>query len=221
MTISSINSQTSPAPTVGASAGTSATDTTASMQDRFLKLLVAQINNQDPLSPMDNAQMTSQMAQINTVSGIQQVNQTLTSMAAQFATMQVLQGTSMVGHNVLTSGSTLVPNAGTGMAVAAFDLAGNADAVKVEILAPSGQVLDAFNLGALPQGRQSFQWNAASYQGAGSPSFRVTATQGTQAIAAAPLVSEQVISVGSVNGAMSIQLQSGRSVGYADIAAIL
>ncbi|HPW83568.1 MAG TPA: flagellar hook capping FlgD N-terminal domain-containing protein, partial [Rhodoferax sp.] len=37
-------------------------------QDRFLKLLVAQLNNQDPMNPMDNAQMTSQMAQINTVS---------------------------------------------------------------------------------------------------------------------------------------------------------
>jgi flagellar basal-body rod modification protein FlgD len=218
--ITNINSSTSPTSSVAASTGTSTTDT-AAMQDRFLKLLVAQINNQDPMSPMDNAQMTSQMAQINTVSGIQQVNQTLTSMAAQFASMQVLQGTSMVGHNVLTAGSKLVSDPNTGMAAGAFDLAGAADAVKVEILAPSGQVLDTVNMGALPQGRQSFQWNAASYQGSGNPTFRVTATSGKQAVASTSLVSEQVVSVGSVNGAMSIQLQSGRSVGYADIAAIL
>jgi flagellar basal-body rod modification protein FlgD len=224
MSISSINTSTSSASSLAASTGTSAsssTTDTASMQDRFLKLLVAQINNQDPLSPMDNAQMTSQMAQINTVSGIQQVNQTLTSMAAQFTAMQVLQGTSMVGHNVLTAGSTLVPDPSTGMAAGAFDLTGAADAVKVEILAPSGQVLDTVNMGALPQGRQAFQWNAASYQGTGSPSFRVTATSGKQAVATTSLVSEQVVSVGAVNGAMSIQLQSGRSVGYTDIAAIL
>ena len=50
-------------------------------QDRFLKLLVAQLNNQDPLNPMDNAQMTTQMAQINTVSGIQELNATLKGMA--------------------------------------------------------------------------------------------------------------------------------------------
>jgi flagellar basal-body rod modification protein FlgD len=197
------------------------TTDTAAMQDRFLKLLVAQINNQDPMSPMDNAQMTSQMAQINTVSGIQQVNQTLTSMAAQFATMQVLQSASMVGHNVLTAGNTLMADPATGMAAGAIDLSGAADAVKVEILAPSGQVLDAFNLGALPQGRQAFEWNAASYQGAGNPSFRVTATKGTQAVASTSLVREKVTSVGSVNGAMSIQLQSGKSVSYTDIAAIL
>lgn len=203
-----------------ASTSKSTTDVTA-MQDRFLKLLVAQINNQDPLSPMDNAQMTSQMAQINTVNGIQQVNQTLTSMAAQFASMQVLQATTMVGHEVLTPGATLVADPGTGMAGGAIDLADAADAVKVEILTPGGQVLDTFNLGSLPQGRQTFEWNASSYQGTGSPSFKVTATRGTQAVATTSLVREKVVSVGSVNGAMSIQLQSGKSVGYTDIAAIL
>ena len=80
------------------------TDPTAA-QDRFLKLLVAQLNNQDPMNPMDNAQMTSQMAQINTVTGIQQVNETLKSMADQFASLQVLQGASMVGRDVLIEGS--------------------------------------------------------------------------------------------------------------------
>jgi flagellar basal-body rod modification protein FlgD len=222
MITSSTSTPSTSAATLGSDASVAkATTDTAAMQDRFMKLLVAQINNQDPLSPMDNAQMTSQMAQINTVSGIQQVNQTLTSMAAQFATMQVLQGASMVGHNVLTAGNALVPNPTTGMAAGAIDLSAPADAVKVEILAPSGQVLDTFNLGALPQGRQAFEWNAASYQGTGTPSFRVTATAGNQAVASTSLVRDTVASVGSVNGTMSIQLQSGKSVAYADIAAIL
>ncbi len=193
----------------------------AAMQDRFLKLLVAQIHNQDPMNPMDNAQMTSQMAQINTVNGIQQLNQTLTGMSAQFSAMQVLQGSSMVGQEVLTAGSTLSANASTGLAGGAFDLAGAADKVQLEILAPSGQVLDSVNMGALAQGRHNFDWNASSYQGAGQVSYRVTATQGTQAVVSTSLVREKVMSVGAVNGALSIQLQSGKSVGYTDIAAIL
>ena len=83
MTISSVNSTASAVSSLNASANTALGDANAS-QDRFLKLLVAQLNNQDPMNPMDNAQMTSQMAQINTVSGIQQVNETLKSMATQF-----------------------------------------------------------------------------------------------------------------------------------------
>ena len=83
-------------------------------QDRFLKLLVAQLNNQDPMNPMDNAQMTSQMAQINTVTGIQQLNDTMKSMATQFSAMQMLQGASMVGRDVLIEGNSLSITNGVG-----------------------------------------------------------------------------------------------------------
>ncbi|MGI9133999.1 MAG: flagellar hook assembly protein FlgD, partial [Rhodoferax sp.] len=74
------------------SQNTALSDANAS-QDRFLKLLVAQLNNQDPMNPMDNAQMTSQMAQINTVTGIQQLNETMNSMSSQYASIQMLKGT--------------------------------------------------------------------------------------------------------------------------------
>lgn len=221
MTTTSINT-TSPVASTSSSSSTktaaSSTDATT-MQDRFLKLLVAQMNNQDPMNPMDNAQMTTQMAQINTVNGIQQLNQTLTGIASQFSSMQVLQGSSLVGRNVLTAGSTLTPDS-TGNAGAAFDLADQANNVKVEILSPSGQVIDAQNLGSLSSGRHAFSWNAANYQGSGNVSFRVTATNGSQAVTASPLTQDTVTSVGSSNGSLTLQLQSGKSVSYADVAAI-
>ena len=196
----------------------SATDINAS-QDRFLKLLVAQLNNQDPMNPMDNAQMTSQMAQINTVTGIQQVNETLKSMAAQFTSLQVLQGSSMVGHDVMVESNTLTRNAG--VASGAVELGGKADVVKVEILSPGGQVLDTLNLGALDAGRHSFDWDATSYAGTGEPSFRLTATLGGNAVATTSLARDTVVSVGSDNGAMTVQLQGRSAVAYSSIKAIL
>ena len=86
--------------------GNSNTDPSAA-QDRFLKLLVAQLNNQDPMNPLDNAQMTSQIAQINTVTGIQQLNLTMVSMAEQFASMQAMQGTMLLGRSVQVAGDSL------------------------------------------------------------------------------------------------------------------
>jgi flagellar basal-body rod modification protein FlgD len=220
MTISSINSNNtaSAVSSLNATANTALSDANAS-QDRFLKLLVAQLNNQDPMNPMDNAQMTSQMAQINTVSGIQQVNETLKSMATQFTSMQVLQGSSMVGHDVLLNSSTLTRDAGT--AKGAIDLAGNTDAVNVEILSPGGQVLDTLKLGALTAGRHPFEWNSASYKGVGEPSYRVTATLGDKTIEATPLALDKVVSVGSDNGAMTVQLKGRSAVAYDTIKAIL
>lgn len=216
--LSATSSATSATNTTSSTSTTAASDANAS-QDRFLKLLVAQLNNQDPMNPMDNAQMTSQMAQINTVTGIQQVNETLKSMAAQFTSLQVLQGASMVGHNVLVESNTLTRNAG--VASGALDLEGKADAVKVEILSPGGQVLDTLNLGALGAGRHSFDWDAASYQGTGEPSFKVTATLGGKAVTNTALARDTVLSVGSDNGAMTIQLQGRAAVAYSSVKAIL
>src|SRR3989344_2156188 len=117
-----LNSATS-APTVTDATGTKANAATdpAAAQDRFLKLLVAQLNNQDPMNPLDNAQMTSQIAQINTVTGIQQLN-----------SLQVMQGTALIGRNVMTEGSTLAvaDKAGKG----GFELASAATKVKVEVM---------------------------------------------------------------------------------------
>ena len=216
--ITATSSITSTASTTAPAGSTAASDANAS-QDRFLKLLVAQLNNQDPMNPMDNAQMTSQMAQINTVTGIQQVNETLKSMAQQFTSLQVLQGASMVGHGVLIESNTLTRNAG--VASGAIDLAGKTDAVKVEILSPGGQVLDTLDLGALDAGRHSFDWDASSYQGTGEPSYRVTAMLGGNPVGSTALARDTVTSVGSDNGAMTVQLQGRAAVAYSSVKAIL
>lgn len=216
--ISSINSSQTIS-TQGPLGSAAAISDTAASQDRFLKLLVAQLNNQDPMNPMDNAQMTSQMAQINTVTGIQQVNETLKSMATQFSSLQVLQGTSMVGHGVLVE-SNIMPRV-NGVSSGAIDLAGPSDTVKIDILSAGGQVLDSFNLGALGAGRHPFSWDASSYQGTGEPSYRVTATQGGKAVTTTSLARDTVVSVGSENGAMTVQLLGRGSVAYGDVKAIL
>ena len=190
-----------------------ATQSSADQQsDRFLKLLVAQLNNQDPMNPMDNAQMTSQMAQINTVTGITQLNDTMKSMASQFSSMQVLQGSALVGREVLTTGRSLTINDGIGKA--AFDLAGNADKVTVQVLSPGGQVLDTLNFGAQAAGQHNFNWDASQYTGTGNPVFNVVATQGTAAVAVTPLSRGTVESIGSDAGTMSVTLKGGTTVAY-------
>src|SRR5689334_25349991 len=87
--------------------GNAASSTDTSASDRFLKLLVTQIQNQDPLNPMDNAQVTSQMAQINTVNGIEKLNKTVEGLSSQFVQLQALQSASLVGRDVVVPGSRL------------------------------------------------------------------------------------------------------------------
>lgn len=73
-------------------------------QDRFMTLLVTQLKNQDPLNPMDNAQVTSQLAQLETVNGITQLNQTLLALSGQMDLSQSMQAANLIGKSVLYPG---------------------------------------------------------------------------------------------------------------------
>jgi len=210
--ISSLSSATTDA---SASGKTTAKEQT----DRFMKLLVAQLNNQDPMNPMDNAQMTSQIAQINTVSGIQEVNESIKSMATQFASMQMMQGASMIGHEVLTDSNKLTVAGGVGKG--AVELAGNADKVSIQVVSPGGQVLDTLNLGAMTGGRHNFEWDASAYAGTGNPTFKVTATSGSTPVSTTTMARSTVESISSDATGMNLTLKGGSVVAYNTIQAIL
>ena len=201
----------------GAAAAPAKTANDAGAADRFLKLLVAQMQNQDPLSPMDNAQVTSQMAQINTVTGIQQLNQTVQGLNAQFVQMQALQGASLVGRDVIVPGSRLSIADGVGQG--GFELASPADAVKVEILAPSGQVVDTLNLGAQGSGLHSFDWPAGSASDASGLTVRIKATSGATALAPTALMRDRVDAVATGGDSLTLELRNAGSVPYAQVRA--
>ena len=105
----------------------------ANSEDRFLKLLVAQMQNQDPLNPMDNAQVTSQMAQISTVSGIEKLNSTVLGLNAQFAQLQTLRRR-RAGRPRRADRRQPHASATDGAGHGGFELASQADRVKLEVL---------------------------------------------------------------------------------------
>jgi flagellar basal-body rod modification protein FlgD len=185
--------------------------------DRFLKLLVTQMQNQDPLNPMDNAQVTSQMAQINTVSGIEKLNETISSMIGQFTQMQALQGAALVGRNVLVEGDDLEVT--DGQATAAFELAGPADKVKVEVLSAAGRVIDTLDLGAESAGRHGFTYEAPGVSSGAGLRFRVVATSGATSVAATPLVSDQVTSVSTQDNQLMLELRRSGPLAYSQVKA--
>jgi flagellar basal-body rod modification protein FlgD len=199
-----------------AAAGPTAPAMTA---DSFLKLLVTQMRNQDPLSPMDNAQVTSQMAQINTVTGIGQLNTTMQGLASQFMQMQAMQGASLVGHTVVVPGNMLNVDPTTGTGRGGFELTNAADAVKVEILAPSGAVLKTLQLGAETAGMHSFAWPAGAAAAAGGLSFRVSATSGGATLASTALMTDTVAAVNTAGNTFSLELQNSGTVPYSSVKA--
>ena len=202
----------------------SSSDSAVGSQDYFLKLLVAQMNNQDPLNPMDSAQMTSQLAELNTVQGINKVSTQLDSLLGDVGASQSLQASSLVGKDVLVPGATIDLQNNQG--VAGVNLTANADSVQITIKDSSGATVHTADLGAQSAGLVNFVWDGSTDAGttaaAGGYSFTVTATTGTAktAVAADTLSTGIVSSVtpgsngGSVfvNGVGTIALSSIKQI---------
>lgn len=101
-----MSSTITPAGSAAASSTALTGATATGGEQRFLKLLVTQLNNQDPLNPLDNAQLTSQLAQMSTVSGIEKLNAAFSELVAQSAAGQVLQSAALIGRSVQVPGET-------------------------------------------------------------------------------------------------------------------
>lgn len=189
----------------------------AASADRFLKLLVTQMQNQDPLNPMDNAQVTSQMAQINTVSGIEKLNTTVQGLNGQFVQLQALAGASLVGHDVTVKGNQLSVSDGVG--VGGVELSGTADNVKVEILSAAGKVIDTVDMGTQAAGLHAFTWDASGQAADAKLSFRVTAKSGTLDVASTALMRDRVLAVSASGSTLVLETERSGSVAYSDVKA--
>jgi flagellar basal-body rod modification protein FlgD len=177
---------------------TSATQSQISeAQDRFLKLLTTQLKNQDPLNPLDNAQVTSQLAQISTVSGIEKLNATLEALVQDSLDTQTTQAASLVGHAVLVPGGGLQLASSAG--VGGIELAGAADEVTVTISDANGLPMKTLSLGALAAGVHNFSWDGKTDSGAqaadGNYSIAIAAKQGGEKVDATALNLAMVRSV--------------------------
>jgi len=132
--------------------------------DRFLKLLVAQMTNQDPMNPLDNAQVTSQLAQLSTVSGITKMNETMESFKESLYTNQALQSANMIGHGVLVPGDTM--QLYEGVAVFGVDLPAGVDTFTARILDSRGNLVHSMEFTAGDAGVFPIAWDGTVGQDA-------------------------------------------------------
>ncbi|EWG67284.1 Basal-body rod modification protein FlgD [Enterobacter sp. DC4] len=123
----------------GASDGNSADD----LMNTFMQLLVAQMQNQDPTNPMDNNQLTSQLAQFNTAAGVQELNSTLNSVGTLVTSMQQMNAAEWVGRKVLVEGDSTVQTNFGGNQDFGMSLDTDADDVTVSLTDPAGKAYTA------------------------------------------------------------------------------
>ena len=190
------------------------------LSKNFLRMLTVQLQNQDPLYPMDNAAMTAQLAQLNMVDGINKLNTSVGAMMAQLKAATSLSMADSVGRSVLSEGSSLY-NMGQPMSMAA-ELQANADSLMAVLRDSQGQEVDRLDLGAAKSGVTDFIWDARNEQGQALPDgvYRLELlakdAQGEE-LAVKSYVSAMVSNIGYQDGLMKLGLHDGRSISADDI----
>jgi len=157
------------------------TDTKTQNEDKadFLQLLVAQLNNQDPLNPQDSTEFMSQLAQLETVQGIQELNQSFSSFSESMLSNQALQATTLVGRDVLVNSNTGLLQQGEAM-TGRLSLPSAASTVKLNVFDGSGALVRELYLGDHPQGDLGFSWDGIDNNGQpAAPGQYVVVAQGS------------------------------------------
>jgi flagellar basal-body rod modification protein FlgD len=221
-TMNGASSASSASSSTSSTSGTSASD----LQNTFLTLLVTQLKNQDPTNPADSSQMTSQLAQINTVSGIGQLNTSLSSLATQLSAGQSTQAALLIGSNVLAPGNALTVSSGASSSFG-VQLAKDVSDLQIVVKDKSGNIVNTLDLGAQGAGVVPVSgWTPVDSKGAklADGSYTITA-QGTingQQATAATLSASQVQSVVQMSGgAPGLKLANGSTVALTSVASIL
>lgn len=206
------------------------------IQNRFLTLLIAQMKNQDPSNPMDNSQLTTQMAQLSTVSGISQLNTTLSTLMGNLSSSQSLQSANMIGHSVLAAGNSIQLTSDTTKAddgtettsqkaVFGVQLDSTASTVTVTIKDSSGAVVRTMDLGTQSAGTVPVIWDGTNDAGSkaadGSYSFTVTAANNGVAVGATALAFGTVASVSTTTDGVKLNVSNIGTIKPTDVIQIL
>lgn len=155
-------------------------------KDDFLKLLVAQLRNQDPLDPSDPTQFTAQLAQFSSLEQQFTTNEHLARIAAPDANMERVSALGMIGHGVVVekSGFTL----GSDPVGLGFKLEQAASNVNLMVKNAAGDYVGLVPVGAQAAGSRFFTWNGTGLNGEtlppGNYTLEVSAMNGDQAVAA-------------------------------------
>jgi flagellar basal-body rod modification protein FlgD len=196
--------------------GTSAKD----LSQNFLKMLTVQLQNQDPLNPMDNAAMTSQLAALNQVDGINKLNTSVSALVAQMQSANFMNLSSTVGKTALAEGSQ-VYFAGRAVSMAA-KLDAPAASLKAVIRDSDNQIVNQFDFGPTPSGMTDFIWDGGNDLGEQVASgfytleLKATDEQG-KTTSPTSYVGSLVASIGQDGANMKVGLSDGRNILTTDI----
>lgn len=212
-----------PSTTASSSTGTSASGGVSLGGTDFLTLMLAQLKNQDPTSPVDSNVFLTQLAELSTVQGITQLNTSFGTLSSSLTSNQAMQASSMLGRQALVASSTATLAAAGGTITGAVAVPQNSATVNVNILNSAGVVVSQVNLGAQATGIANFSWNGTESDGTKAPAGQYSLAATVAGVASGTAVDTYVngtiqsVTMGSGTTGMSLNVAGLGNVPFASV----
>jgi flagellar basal-body rod modification protein FlgD len=173
-------------------------------KDDFLRLLVTQLQKQDPLNPQDPTEFTSQLTQFSSLEQLIGVNDNIKTLITQGGLSSEITAAGYIGKTAKVKGDLLSVSDGTAVPVH-FSLPADSTKTNVNIYDASGKLIKVVDLGTLKAGDHDFQWDAKTASGSSAPDssyrFEVTAQDAqAQALTVTSSFTGQITGVSFENG---------------------
>lgn len=209
----------------GDSSGSETKKTSQLGKDEFLKLMVAQMNNQNPLEPQGNGEFIAQLAQFSTVEGITNLNTSVNSILSGSQSSQALQASTLVGRKVIVDTDKVKVDTSADFK-GALNLTASSPNVWVNVYNDAGNQVNRLNLGQQSSGLVNFTWDGTDANGkkldAGTYRFEAQANVNDTATAMKTSLPANVDSVtlGQNGGEMTLNLAGVGSIGISKVQAV-
>jgi flagellar basal-body rod modification protein FlgD len=207
------------------SASSSSSGSAAAMpqitQSDFLSLIIAQMKNQDPTQPADPNQFVNELASLSEVSGINNMDSSMSSLSSNMQASQLLSGTSLIGRQVLAAGNTAALAAG-GSVSGAVQAPTGATGITIQVTDSSGALVRTMEVAPQASGLTSFTWdgttNAGTAAPAGTYTFSAAAASGGAQSSLAPYLRSTVnsVTIDPTTQTLSLNTNSG-TLSLADV----
>ncbi len=189
----------------------------------FLTLLLAQLQNQDPTSPVDSNEFLSQLASLSEVQGINQLNTSFSTLSSTLSSNQALQASSLLGHQVLAASSTgNLATAGATL-TGAVSVPQTSSQVTLNITNSAGVLVDSINLGAQSAGLANFSWNGETSSGSAAPAGTYTLSAQVAGVASGTAITTLVngtvdsVTMGAGTTGLTLNVAGLGSVPYSSV----
>jgi len=194
-------------------------------QNAFLKLMIAQLKNQDPTKPQDPSEFMSQLAQFSQVTSTQSMEKSIAGLTDSLRSTQVFNGTNLMGHQILAPAGKYKIEAG-GTVSGSVDAPKGINSLKVIVKDAAGTEVRTFDIKDPVQGLNAFQWDGLTSNGtpaaAGTYSFEVTGSAAGMTGSLDPMLYSKVnsVTIDSTTGSLMLNTNAG-AINVNDVRSVL